>query len=147
MNAPHVVSSWVNWGRASLLACCCGANILSDVEVLSVRLSLIGDFNFDHEFKVVLDFSTLLFSCSVMSDSLWPHGLQRAGLLSPSPTPGVCSNSYPSSQWHLTLYLLFNLSLAHYKQPVGRHFKIMQISCFSLKSPLNLAPMDGFCPI
>ena len=60
----------VNWGRASLLARYCGANMLSDVEVLSVRLSLIGDANFDHQFKVVPDFSTLLFSCSVMSDSL-----------------------------------------------------------------------------
>ena len=34
-----------------------------------------------------------------MSDSLQPHGLQHAGLLCPSPTPGACSNSCPSSQW------------------------------------------------
>ena len=39
------------------------------------------------------------FSCSVMSDSLWPHGLQHARPPSPSPTPGVYSNSCPSSQW------------------------------------------------
>ena len=32
-----------------------------------------------------------LFSCSVMSDSLWPHGLQNARLSCPSPSPGVCS--------------------------------------------------------
>ena len=37
------------------------------------------------------------FSCSVMSDSLWPHGLQHTRLPSPSPTPGACSNSWPSS--------------------------------------------------
>jgi len=43
------------------------------------------------------------FSCSVMSDSLWPHGLQHARLPCPSPTPGVCSNSCPLSRWcHLT---------------------------------------------
>ena len=43
------------------------------------------------------------FSRSVMSDSLWPHGLQHARLPCPSPTPGVCSNSCPLSQWcHLT---------------------------------------------
>ena len=41
----------------------------------------------------------LSFSHSVMSNSLWPHGLQRTRLLSPSPTPGVYSNSCPSSQW------------------------------------------------
>ena len=34
-----------------------------------------------------------------MSDSLRPHGLHHTRLLCPSPTPGVCSNSCPSSQW------------------------------------------------
>ena len=40
----------------------------------------------------------LLFSCSVMSDSLWPHGLQHTRLLCLSPSPTACSNSCPSSQ-------------------------------------------------
>ena len=31
----------------------------------------------------------LLFSCSVVSDSLWPHGLQHARLPCPSPSPWV----------------------------------------------------------
>ena len=35
-----------------------------------------------------------------MSDSLWPHGLQHARFLCPSPTPRACSNSCPSSRWH-----------------------------------------------
>ena len=44
------------------------------------------------------------FSHLVMSDSLWPHGLQHARLPSPSPTPKACSNSCPSSRWcHLTI--------------------------------------------
>ena len=38
-------------------------------------------------------------SCSVVSDSLRPHGLQRARRPCPSPTPGACSDSCPSSQW------------------------------------------------
>ena len=33
------------------------------------------------------------FSCSVMSDSLRPHGLQHARVPCPSPTPRACSNS------------------------------------------------------
>ena len=37
----------------------------------------------------------LLFSCEVLSDSLWPHGLQHARLPCPSLSPGVCSNSCP----------------------------------------------------
>ena len=38
------------------------------------------------------------FSCSVMSNSLWPHELQHNGLPCPSPTPGVYSNSCLFSQ-------------------------------------------------
>ena len=43
--------------------------------------------------------SSVQFSSSVMSDSLWPHGLQRARPPCPSPTPGIYSNSCPLSQW------------------------------------------------
>ena len=39
------------------------------------------------------------FSCSVMSNSLWPHGLQHARPPCPSPTPRVYSNSCPLSWW------------------------------------------------
>ena len=48
-------------------------------------------------------FSSVQFSHSVVSNSLWPHGLQHTKPPCPSPTPGVYSNSCPSSQWcHLT---------------------------------------------
>ena len=39
------------------------------------------------------------FSCSIMSNSLWPHGLQHSRLPCPSPTLGASSNSCPSSWW------------------------------------------------
>ena len=41
----------------------------------------------------------LLFSPSVVSDSLRPHRLQHTRLPCPSPSPGTCSNSCPVSQW------------------------------------------------
>ena len=44
-------------------------------------------------------FSSVRFSCSVMSDSLQPHGLQHSRLPCPSPTPKACSNSSPLSWW------------------------------------------------
>ena len=44
-------------------------------------------------------FSSVQFSCSVMSDSLQPHESQHARPPCPSPTPGVHSDSRPSSQW------------------------------------------------
>ena len=48
------------------------------------------------EFKMAWSYVTNLFSlqlsCSLVSDSLWPHGLQHARLHCPSPTPGAYSN-------------------------------------------------------
>jgi len=43
--------------------------------------------------------SFFLFSCSVMSDSLQPRGLQHTRLPCPSLSPGVWSNSCPLSRW------------------------------------------------
>ena len=46
----------------------------------------------------------VLFSCSVMSNSLLPHGLQPARLPCPLLSPGVCSISCPLSRWcHQTI--------------------------------------------
>ena len=44
-------------------------------------------------------FSSVQFSHSVVSDSLRPHESQHAKPPCPSPTPGVHSDSRPSSQW------------------------------------------------
>ena len=41
----------------------------------------------------------LLFTHSVVSISLWPHGLQHTQLPYPSLSPWVCSNSCPLSRW------------------------------------------------
>ena len=44
------------------------------------------------------------FNHSILSDHLWPHGLQHTRLPCPSPTPGVYSNSCPLSRWcHSTI--------------------------------------------
>ena len=50
-------------------------------------------------FTVCSVFSSVQFSRSVMSDSLQPHESQHARPPCPSPTPGIYSNSYPSSWW------------------------------------------------
>ena len=47
---------------------------------------------------VMAQFSSVHFSCSVASDSLRPHESQHARSPCPSPTPGVHSDSRPSSQ-------------------------------------------------
>ena len=43
-------------------------------------------------------FSSIQFSHSVMSNSLWPHGQEHARFPCSSPAPGTCSNSCPLSR-------------------------------------------------
>ena len=56
---------------------------------------------FDKRFYAKLNFyfSIVQFSHSIVSNSLWPHGLQHISLPCPSPTPRVYSNSCPLSWW------------------------------------------------
>ena len=49
--------------------------------------------------KVPQKLLSVQFSCSVVSGSLQPHELQHARPPCSSPTPGVHSDSCPSSQW------------------------------------------------
>ena len=49
--------------------------------------------------NVIVHFSSVQFSHSVMSNSLQPHESQHSRPPCPSPTPGVLSNLHPSSRW------------------------------------------------
>ena len=44
-------------------------------------------------------FSSVQFSCSVVSDFLWPHKPQHSSPCCPSPTPGVQPNPCPLCRW------------------------------------------------
>ena len=54
---------------------------------------------FESWIEEVREGSVSQFSRSVVSNSLWPHGMQHSRLPWPSPTPRACSNSCPSCQW------------------------------------------------
>ena len=49
--------------------------------------------------KIMVQFSSFQFSRSAVSSSLRPHESQHARPPCPSPTPRVCPDSHPSSQW------------------------------------------------
>ena len=70
-----------------------------------VELTFFFLFSFKHsQLQISLEaFSSVQFSCSVVSDSLQPYELQHARLPCRL-TPRACSNSCPSNQWcHLTI--------------------------------------------
>ena len=49
-----------------------------------------------------MEYQSVQFSHSVVSDSLWPHGLQHTRPPCLSPTPGIYPNSCTLSQWSHT---------------------------------------------
>ena len=76
-----------------------------------------------------LIFLLLLFSCSVVSYSLRPHGLQHARHPCPSSSPRACSNSCPSSQWcHPTIWSsLVPFSSCLQSFPASKSFLMSQL--------------------
>ena len=74
--------------------------------------------------------SSVQFSRSVVSGSLWPHELQHARPPCPSPTPGACSNSCPLSLWcHPTI--------------VSSIVSFCCLQSFSASGPFQMSPFFG----
>ena len=71
----------------------------------------------------------LLFSRSVVPDSLWPHGLQHTRVSCPSPTPRSCSNTCPLSSWcHPTISSsVVSFSSCPQSFPVSGPFPVSQL--------------------
>ena len=67
------------------------ASALTDAQVSAARM--YRDSRLSSNPSLV---QSVQFGCSVVSDSLRPHGLQQARPPCPSPTPGACSDSQPS---------------------------------------------------
>ena len=96
------------------------------------------------------------FCCSVtkLCLTLWPHGLQCARLPCPSLSPGVCSNSCPSSQWcHPTISSsvvpfssCLRSFLASESSPVGQFFASggQSIRAWASASVLPMKIQDWF---
>ena len=76
-----------------------------------------------------LKFSSVQFSCSVISDSLQPHELQHARPPCPSPAPRVYSNSVTLSQWcHPTISSsVFPFSTCLQSFPASGSFPMSQL--------------------
>ena len=68
--------------------------------MIELSHSLVATFFLvDYNWIQHLQFSSVQFRCSVVSDSLQPHEPQHARPPCPSPTPRVYPNSCPLSQW------------------------------------------------
>ena len=111
-------------------------------------------------FFPVLVTSSVQLSRSVVSSFLQPHGLQPAKPSCPSPTPGACSNSCPSSQWcHPTISSSVVPFSSHLQSfPASGSFPMSQFFASGAQSigvsasasvlPMNIQdwfPLGGIC--
>ena len=91
--------------------------------------------------------NSVQFSCSVMSDSLRPQGLQHIRLPCPSPTRRDCSNSCPLSQWcHPTIsssVIPFSSCLQSF--PASGSFPISQF--FSGGQSIGVSALASVLPV
>ena len=102
-------------------------------------LAILPTFNQQHmktHWRLRWWLSSVQFSHSVVSDSLWRHGLQHTRPPCPSATPGVYSNSCPLSQWcHPTILpsvVLFSFCLHSF--PEAGSFQMSQLFASSGQS-------------
>ena len=82
----------------------------------------------------------LLFSGSVVSESLWPRGLQRARLLHPPLSPWLCSSSRALSQWYhptIAYPLSPTISLCLQPFPASGSFLMSPLITSGGQSPRN----------
>ena len=98
----------------------------------------------------------LLFSCSVVYDSLWPHGLQHARLPCPSLSPEVCSNPCRLSQWCHPTILSSGLPSSACLQsfPAPGSFPMSQLFASggqsiraSASASVHSVNIQGWCPL
>ena len=84
----------IHWPGASRLPSTSGRVLAGDLRHVS---SYYASEFWEH--MDPFSISSVQFSHSVVSYSLWSHGWQHARLPCPSPTPGTCSHSCPLSWW------------------------------------------------
>ena len=88
-------------------------------------------------------FLKMLFSHLVVSNSLWPHGLQRTKLPCPSQSPGVCSDSCLLSQW---CHPINSSSSVPFSSCPSVLFSSVAQSCLTLCDPMDCST-PGFLSI
>ena len=101
-------------------------------------------------------FSSVQFSRSVVSDSLWPNELQHARPPCPSPSPRVHSNSRPSSRWcHPAISSsVIPFSSCPQSLPASKSFPMSQLFAWSgqsigVSALTSVLPKNtqGWCPL
>ena len=95
-----------------------------------------------------LQITSVQFSCSVVSNSLWPHGLQHARPPCPTQTPEIYSDSCPLSQWcHPTIsFSVVPFSSCLQSFPASRSFQKSQFFA-SVSQSIGISASTSVLPV
>ena len=97
-----------------------------------ICLTMHCSFTFNISFMLPTDtqFSSVQFSHSAVSNSLWPHGVQHARPPYPAPAPRVYPNSCPLSWWCYPTISSFVVPFSACPQsfPASGSFQMSQLS-------------------
>ena len=115
--------------------------------VFSTFFLLVAWIHWHSFVYVLLLFSSVQFSRSVVSNSLWPHELQHARPPCPSPTSRVHSNSCPSSRW---CYPAISSSVVPFSSspqslPASESFPMSQLFAWGGQS-IGVSALTSFLP-
>ena len=97
--------SFLQLSSSPLSLCVYVCECMCVFHIFFIHLSVDGHLAWLHILAIInntvmiIGVSSVQFSRSVVSDSLWPHESQHARPPCPSPTPGVHADSRPSCQW------------------------------------------------
>ena len=115
-----------------------------------LMVTLMNDSEIPEVWKCLIvnsAFSSVQFSRSVVSNSLWPHESQHARPPYPSPTPRVYPNTCPSSQWcHPAISsLVIPFSSCPQSLPASGSFPMSQLFPWSGQS-IEVSALASFLP-
>ena len=106
----------------------------------------VSNMTYKKVYSSLNPFSSVQFSRSVVSDSLRPHELQHARPPCPSPSPGVYSNSCPSSPWchPATSSSVIPFSYCPQSLPAWESFPMSQLFAWRVGQSIGVSALASF---
>ena len=123
-------------------------NIMKDLSTLFQKQHQLADITeYSKQIFTCVQFSSVQFSPSVVSNSLRPHELQLARPPCPSPSPRSHSDSRPSSRWYhpAVSSSVFPFSSCPQSLPTSESFPISQLFAWGGQST-GVSTLASFLP-
>ena len=154
-NVDHYSTQWAEFQAEHLVFQFAWENKWPDVQLYTEFMACLDDrgakWNMIRKLMTRIwesSISSVHFSLSVVSNSLWPHKSQHTRPPCPSPTPGVHSNTCPWSWWcHPAISSsVIPFSSCHQSLPASESFPMSQLFTWGGQS-IGVSASAPFLPV